>query len=88
VIVCFILFWVIWSLRKRLKTPGKLFAVYLMLNGLERFFIEKIRVNTTTDILGFKITQAEIISSLLFLSGLGIWIYLRGKGAKPKPATA
>jgi phosphatidylglycerol---prolipoprotein diacylglyceryl transferase len=50
--------------------------LYLMLNGLERFFIEKIRVNTRLNLFGFQPTQAEVISTLLFLTGLGVWIVL------------
>lgn len=76
VIICLILFLILWSVRKRLKIPGTLFALYLMFNGIERFFIEKIRVNTRLNILGFQPTQAEVISTLLFLSGLSIWIIL------------
>ncbi len=79
IIACFLLFLVLWSLRKRLKVPGTLFAVYLMLNGLERFFIEKIRVNNPINFLGFQPTQAEVISSVLFLSGLILFIYLNRK---------
>ncbi|MEO7924577.1 MAG: prolipoprotein diacylglyceryl transferase [Chitinophagaceae bacterium] len=90
IVICFILFLLIWSLRKRFKVPGTLFGLYLMLNGLERFFIEKIRVNNRLDILGLHPTQAEVISSLLFLSGLGIWIILARKSGSKKstPATA
>ena len=69
-VVCIILFFVLWSLRKRISTPGLLFSIYLMMNGVERFFIEKIRINTTYNIFGHHITQAEIISTLLFLAGL------------------
>jgi phosphatidylglycerol---prolipoprotein diacylglyceryl transferase len=83
-IICFILFLVIWSMRKRLKIPGTLFALYLMLNGLERFFIEKIRVNNRLNIFGFQPTQAEVISSLLFLTGLLLWIFLYRKSKTPK----
>jgi len=43
--------------------------VYLTLNGIERFFIEKIRVNTEYNIFG-GITQAEIISFCLILIGI------------------
>ena len=46
-----------------------LFAIYLIMNGIERFFIEKIRVNTEYNILG-GITQAEIISFCLIITGL------------------
>ena len=46
-----------------------LFAIYLMFNGVERFFIEKIRVNDDYEVLGATLTQAEIIAVLLFLIG-------------------
>lgn len=78
-IACLILFFIIWSLRKKFKIPGTLFAFYLMLNGLERFFIEKIRVNIKMNLFGFHPTQAELISTLLFISGIVLWLYLRRK---------
>jgi phosphatidylglycerol---prolipoprotein diacylglyceryl transferase len=80
-VVCLILFALIWSLRKRFTVPGTLFAFYLVLNGIERFFIEKIRVNTKYNIWGFHPTQAEIISFLLVITGSLLWIYLRKKKA-------
>ena len=80
-VICFILFLILWSFRKRLKIPGTLFALYLILNGVERFFIEKIRVNTKMDVLGFQFTQAELISSLLLISGIALWVYLRKRNA-------
>lgn len=79
-IMCVILFFVIWKIRKRITTPGVLFSVYLIFNGVERFFIEKIRVNTLYNVNGFKFTQAELISTLLFFTGLvGIWYFRRKK---------
>jgi len=84
IVICFILFLLIMSLRKRFKVPGTLFGLYLMLNGLERFFIEKIRVNTRLDFFGFHPTQAELISTLLFLAGLAIWVVLTKKAALQK----
>lgn len=83
-IACLIIFGILWSLRKKLKVPGTMFALYLMFNGVERFLVEKIRVNTTIDLFGFKPTQAEVISTLLFLSGLGLWIYLKKAYKGPK----
>jgi phosphatidylglycerol:prolipoprotein diacylglycerol transferase len=77
IVVCLLLFGLLWSVRKKLKTPGTLFALYLMLNGIERFFIEKIRVNTRLNIFGLQPTQAEVISTLLFLTGLMLWIVLK-----------
>jgi len=78
------LFLILWSLRKKLKVPGTIFALYLIFNGLERFLVEKIRVNNKMSFLGFNPTQAEVISSLLLLSGIGIWIYLTQKAKKAK----
>ena len=49
-----------------------LFGIYMVVNGLERFLIEKIRVNTTYKIFGAEITQAEIISFGLIVAGLTI----------------
>ena len=70
IIMCSGLFLILWGIRKSITTPGIIFAIYLMLNGLERFFIEKIRVNSVYSIFGIHPTQAEIISLLLFVVGL------------------
>ena len=69
-----------WSVRKTEDT-GHFICTYLILNGVERFFIEKIRVNTKMHVLGFQFTQAELISSLLLISGLVLWFYLRKRNA-------
>lgn len=87
IIVCFLLFLLLMSLRKRLKVPGTMFALYLMFNGMERFFIEKIRVNTRLDLFGFHPTQAEVISTLLFITGLGIWFYVTKKAKQKRTAS-
>ena len=60
-------------MRHRWNAPGKLFAAYLMFNGVERFWIEKIRVNNTFDLLGITMTQAELISVVVFVSGVVLW---------------
>jgi phosphatidylglycerol:prolipoprotein diacylglycerol transferase len=86
-VICFLLFLLIWSLRKKFKIPGTLFAFYLILNGIERFFIEKIRVNIRLNILGFHPTQAEVISSLLFLTGVVLWIVLKRRTTSQKMVT-
>ncbi len=83
IIMGLLLFGLLWSVRRKIKTPGRLFALYLMVNGLERFFIEKIRVNTRLNIFGFQPTQAEVISTLLFLAGLILWFVLPKRAARP-----
>jgi prolipoprotein diacylglyceryltransferase len=88
-ITCLALFGVLWFFRKKLKVPGTLFALYLILNGVERFFIEKIRVNTHLNFFGFRPTQAEVISTLLVISGIVIWILLNRKAkTEPVPVSA
>ena len=80
VVMAGFIFVFLWSIRKRIKLDGILFFTYLAINGVERFFIEKIRVNTEYNILG-GITQAEIISSCLVIFGsLGVlFIYRNSK---------
>ncbi len=70
IIVCLMLFFFLWFLRKRIKIAGQLSGIYLILNGTERFFIEKIRVNTKYENLPFQPTQAELISVFLIISGI------------------
>lgn len=75
-LMCIVLFAVLWFLRKRISTPGVLFSIYLIFNGVERFFIEKIRVNTLYHIGDFGFTQAELISSILIILGItGVWFF-------------
>ena len=81
-ILSFLIAGILWLLRKRLPVPGMLFCVYLVLNGFERFWIEKIRVNAKYDILGFQPTQAEVIAVLLFLIGCIGYFVLSNKGKK------
>lgn len=76
-LICTLFFLLIWVIRKKVKIPGVIFAFYLILNGLERFFIEKIRVNSKMNFLGFQITQAELISASLVIGGFALLFYLR-----------
>ena len=82
VVMASFIFVFLWSIRKRIKVDGVLFFTYLAINGVERFFIEKIRVNTEYNILG-GITQAEIISScLVILGSLGVLFIYRNSRRK------
>lgn len=70
VILCSLIFILLWSIRKKIKVPGQLFGIYLMFNGVERFLIESIRVNTKYESLPFQPTQAQIISVILLITGM------------------
>lgn len=74
-----ILFLILWKLRKRIHIAGQLFFVYLIFNGIERFFIEKIRVNAVYTISGLSITQAEIISVLFMIGGVIGFLWLKNQ---------
>ncbi len=63
-------FIVLYSIRKKIKIPGLLFTIYFIIAGIERFVIEHIRVNNLYDVFGYKFTQAELLSSLMVISGL------------------
>ncbi len=78
-LACALLFLLLWAVRKKVQPAGTLFCLYLILNGLERFFIEKIRVNNRLDFFGFHPTQAEVISTGLVITGVVLWFLLRYK---------
>jgi phosphatidylglycerol---prolipoprotein diacylglyceryl transferase len=71
----------LWTIRKRISTHGLLFMIYLILNGIERFFVEKIRVNDKLNAFGISFTQAELIAVLLIIIGIvwGALLYNRQK---------
>ena len=81
-VVCTLLFLILWSLRRRIKVPGVMFGIYLILNGIERFTVELFRVNNTYSILGLHPTQAELISAALVLAGIILIIIVKRKAAK------
>ena len=87
-LTCLVLFFILWGLRKRLRVPGTLFGIYLILNGIERFLVEHIRVNSTYNILGFHPTQAELISFGLIVAGLVIYFNLKRRGSPPMAGKA
>lgn len=77
IIACLLLFAFLWSIRKKIKTPGVLTAIYLIVNGVERFLIELIRVNTRYHFWGINPTQAELISAFLVISGIVLLVLFK-----------
>ena len=69
-IMCSVLFFFLWAIRKKIHTAGLLFSIYLMLNGVERFLIEKIRVDVEYHIFNIHFKQATLIAIILFICGL------------------
>lgn len=81
VLMGLVIFAFLWSIRNQIKTPGIMWSIYLIFNGLERFLIESIRVNSKYHAFGLGFTQAELISTILVLLGItGIfWSLKNGK---------
>jgi phosphatidylglycerol:prolipoprotein diacylglycerol transferase len=69
-VLCIGMFGLMWAFRKKIKIPGLMFCIYLILNGSERFLIEHIRINFNYRFLGITFTQAELIGGLMLLGGV------------------
>ena len=63
-------FGLLWVARKHAYRTGWLFAMYLVLSGTERFFIELIRVNPHVQLFGLAASQAQVVSAVLIAFGL------------------
>ena len=72
----------LWNLRDRFR-PGVLFALYLVLAGLERLLIELIRRN---DSVFAGLTPAQLISVAMIAGGVALLMRLRGRPPEPRPA--
>ena len=78
-LACFLL----WINKHKFKIPGTIFFIYMILNGIERFFIEFVRVNEKYQMLGLDWSQAQYISVLFVAIGVGGLIYLFKGNKKP-----
>ena len=77
------IFFLLWGLRKRIRRPLHLFGIYMILNGLERFCIEQIRVNYKYDWGALHPSQAEIIAVCLMIAGGAILLFYRPRKVLP-----
>ncbi|OFY87515.1 MAG: hypothetical protein A3K10_02230 [Bacteroidetes bacterium RIFCSPLOWO2_12_FULL_31_6] len=84
-VMAILIFGILWSFRKKMKVAGMMTSAYLIFNGVERFFIEKIRINPEYNLFGLKATQAEIIAVIFFFVGVfGIWYAMKIEKTKNK----
>jgi len=72
-LICGILFMVLWRLRAKLQPEGKLFMLYLIVAGLERFLIEFVRINPRS---ALGLSEAQLIALAIVLVGLLGWYFL------------
>ncbi len=71
-----IVFILLWKLRTRLHPAGMLFSLYVVLMAVQRFIIEFIRLNPKF-FLG--LSEAQLISVVLFAGGLAAMVFLKKK---------
>jgi phosphatidylglycerol:prolipoprotein diacylglycerol transferase len=76
-----LIFVILWRVRKHPYGPGWLFAFFLVLTGIERFWIEKIRHNPKYP--GIGLSQAELVSILFVIVGAAAMAYLMAKKRRP-----
>ncbi len=76
-----IIFYFLWKIRKSVEPDGKLFMIYLVLAGLERFLVEFIRLNPR---LLFGLSEAQLVSVVLIAVGIGGLIYFNRKALSAK----
>lgn len=79
-ILALIITGILYFLKFRIPYAGVLFFIYCFLNGIERFFIEAIRVNPRYEVLGFHPSLSQFIAFLLIITGIvGIWYFWKKK---------
>ena len=79
-----ILFVILWILKDRKLPKGGLLAVFLFMYGIFRFFVEFFREPDPQ--LGFilgPLTMGQLLSSLMIISGLVLFFYLRRRKKNP-----
>jgi phosphatidylglycerol---prolipoprotein diacylglyceryl transferase len=78
-ILGFIMFLILWRMRKKVIKPYLLFTYFLLLMGVERFLIEFIRINSTYYFIGLHLSQAQFISLFLILVSISFLLYTKLK---------
>jgi len=73
-----IIFLVLWRLRGRSWAAGRLFSLWVVLAGAERFFVEFFRAKDDRFFGG--LTLAQVISIVMVVGGIWAWTRLSGSG--------
>ena len=72
-----------WDNRNPKARPGRLFAVYVGGYGLGRLWVESLRIDEASRILGFRV---NIWISLIAIGAALLWFAVRGRRPSPAPA--
>lgn len=85
IIIMSIVFVFIWKIRKLDRPAGWLFSIYLILAGLERFFIEFLRSTTPSPIPGLSL--AQVMAVVIIIIG-AVKLYRLHSAGKTAPVPA
>ncbi len=69
------LFFLLWNLRKRIRHPGILFAMYCIGAGLLRFFVEFIRTADGRPDRFWGLRDAHLVALGIVAVGIAMWVY-------------
>jgi phosphatidylglycerol---prolipoprotein diacylglyceryl transferase len=77
----FTMFLILWQMRKKVTKHYVLFICFFLSMGIERFFIEFIRINSKYSFAGLYLSQAQYISLFLIIVSISFLFYrkLRSK---------
>jgi phosphatidylglycerol:prolipoprotein diacylglycerol transferase len=78
----FLMFAILWRLRSHKHAEGWLFGLYLVLAGIERFFVEFLRAKD--DRFFGPLTAAQVIALTLMTLG-AVWMWMRWEVGPGKP---
>jgi phosphatidylglycerol:prolipoprotein diacylglycerol transferase len=78
-VICLSMFAALWLIRNKIKKPGGMFFIFILSNGIERFFIEFIKTNPLYCIQKICLTQAQFIALLFCLLGISGLTWLKMK---------
>lgn len=81
-----VIFAILWKLSARVLRPGRLFGLYLLLYGSERFLIEFVRAKGDRYLFGLTTSQAA--SVLLIGFGVYLWQRRTATAGEASPAAA
>lgn len=74
-VIDFLIFiFLLWYSKNKRKKEGEVFALYLVLYSIGRFFVEGLR---TDSLMFFNLRAAQLISASSVLLGAAVFIYLR-----------
>lgn len=70
-LMCLAIFGFLVVLNQKIQNkPALLFSIYMIFNGLERFFIEFVRVNERYTLMGMTLSMSQFIAIAILLVGL------------------